>query len=121
MVTIQTKNLGTVCLKFRHNLPTLKVPETIQQTNCLESMYRHYVRNIKKIPGSTECNVLINVDTERNPELQYFGQTALFDTDPYQKEIGRETALKHALRAAINDRNITSADEREIMAGYYSR
>lgn len=121
MVTIHTKNLGKVCLKFRHNLPTLRVPETAQQTNCLESMYKNFVKSIKKIPGSTECNVLLNVDKDRNPELEYVGQTALFTTDPYRKEIGRVTALNHALRAAVNDQNITPADAREIIAGYYSR
>lgn len=107
MIRFVTKDLGTVTLKFRHHLPTVEV----KQNNDLISM----VNGMKVTQGSTEC--FMQMDDGEDPIVEFFGMAHTHPADHYNKETGRVLSLQRAIEAA----DLTPAQQREIMAGYYSR
>ncbi len=116
-----TKNLGAVVLKFRHSLPTVFIPEVSLTGNNLNHLLEKAKKSIEVYPGETTCDIFLGATLDGDYDYSFFGSASCFETDNYSRDIGRETALKHALEFALQREVVTSADVREIWAGYYMR
>ena len=101
----ETKTLGTVRMKFRHQYPTVVVKN---QNARLAST------KIDVVQGETMC--LLNLPT-MPPDEYVIGKSYTHPQDSYNKETGRELALKRAIEVLDLDRS----QGREIMSAYYSR
>ncbi len=103
MIKFNSKKMGEVKINFYHTLPSIKIPEC---HNDLVGM----IRNMKIQKGETECKLLIG-------DQSYYGMAYTHPSDQYKKEVGRKLSLARAIQAA----SLNSQEEREVLAGYFSR
>lgn len=101
----ETKSLGTVRMKFRHTFPSVHVKN---QSSRLAST------KFEIQQGETMC--LLNL-----PEMEasdcVIGMAYTHPQDSYNKETGRVLALTRAIETL----NLNGAQQREVLAAYYSR
>jgi hypothetical protein len=112
MIKFETKNLGKVVIRFRHNLPNVNVTPNNSLVSTLNS--------IRYTQGSTDCAVSIGVNEMNVPANEFFGTSYTHPSDHYKKETGRLLSLHRATEKMLYD-GYNETEVRQVMAGYYSR
>ncbi len=101
----ETKTLGTVRMKFRHQHPVV----TVKTQNSRLSSTKFDVQQ-----GETTC--LLNLET-MEPGDSAIGKAYTHPDDSYDKETGRIISLTRAMEVLGLDKS----QSREILSAYYSR
>lgn len=101
----ETKTLGTVRMKFRHQHPSVTVKN---QPSRLSSV------KLDIVHGETMC--LLNLET-MEPSDYAIGKAYTHPDDSYDKETGRLISLTRAMEIL----GLSNSESRELLSAYYGR